>query len=467
METRLFVILRLCVAGARLASEDVFGDGGALSGKSQWSAKCLGGKPLKCDGLCMVFYPMHSSGTSSGKNTPIELVIEKKPIVTAAEIKRTPFEEENYISASWMRPLHLPMKLGPRCLRVSQPLPDIIVTNVTESFTNGKVLEGTVNRILVRIKAGQQEVCNDVAIRVSCSSMLVSATGVSTKITSTPPEDEENAAIVDPKNPFVRTPVLVSEDKGAPAQMTEYGYEIPKGWVIVGEDGQNPPEDDYLPVSSMLKTGDHAYAVFHVFRPSPPLTRKRGAVQPGEDDEGMAYEQSTCQSDIDISIRYRQDRSMRKGKGVATKHRGRRKPSTEDGVATTGDEESDLVELTETMSVVWSAPLSATFSPGLKSTHPSGNRHPTNVVADPSTRKSPNADAEMVLVDKERVTVRCILEATASADGLTVNVEDVKFQASVPLCLLWMGRLFIIHALTPFSYFRTHKMRMLPVHLHC
>lgn len=348
------------------------------------------------------------------------------------KVKRTAFEEENYIASSWMRPLDLPLNFGPRCLRVLPPLADMIITNITEGFTNGKALEGTVNRVLLRLKAGSEENCSDVAVRVSCSNVLVSGSGDSTRITSNPADEEENISIVDPLNLHVRTPVLVKADKDAPSQMTKYGYEIPKGWTLVGDDGHGTAEDEFLHVIETLKSGEETYAVFDIFRPSPPVTRITGVFQPGEDEEGLAYEHAICQSDIDVSIRYRQDRVAQKKKLMTTKRRGRRKAEDEAAGPPSSDEsESDVVFLTQTVPIVWSQPISTTFSPGLKSSYPCGNRHPTNTVPDSESRRNPIAstiDAEMVLVDGERVTTKCTLEAAASADGLLADINEVKFE---------------------------------------
>ena len=111
----------------------------------EWSTKCLGGKPVRCEGLCLVFSSVQSAMLEK-RSMEIELTMEKKPITTESNVKKTPFEHENYISSSWTRPRHIPMKYGPRCLRVLSPIADMTVENLTESFTNGKLLEGKMNR---------------------------------------------------------------------------------------------------------------------------------------------------------------------------------------------------------------------------------------------------------------------------------------------------------------------------------
>ena len=161
-----------------MVSEEVYGDKESSGRNSQWSLRCLGGKPLRCDGLRLVFYPVHSAALSKSENTIVELTIEKKFLKTETNIKRTPFEEDNYISSAWRRPQHIPLTSGPRCLRVLSPLADMIVTNLTESSTGGKALEGTVNRVLLRLKAGLLENCSDVKFKVRSSSFLVSSQGI-------------------------------------------------------------------------------------------------------------------------------------------------------------------------------------------------------------------------------------------------------------------------------------------------
>jgi hypothetical protein len=420
-------------AGGRLVSEELFGDAESRAGNSQWSLKCLGGKPLRCDGLRLVFYPVYSAAISEGENTEIELTIEKKQPKTETEIKRTPFEEDNYIASAWMRPRHLPMNRGPRCLRVLPPMADMIVTNLTEPCTNGKVLEGTVNRVLLRLKAGSNENCTDVKLRVSCSSLLISIEGKTKRITAEPAEDEDEGSVADIKNPRVRTPVLVMRDENAKSQMTEFGYEIPAGWALVG-DGQGI-RDGYTPVVSTLTSGESTYAYFDVFRPSPQLTRMAGVVQIGEDAEDLACEHDLCQTDIDVFVCYRQDRPAQKMKQIPTRRRNRKKPGEDAGSAPGTDEnESDLVFLEQSMNVFWSSPISAVFSPGLKETQPSGNRHPSNTVPDPAakSRSIPAAtQSEMVLIDRERVSTKCTLEAVASADGLTADIEEIRFEVSI------------------------------------
>jgi hypothetical protein len=314
---------------------------------------------------------------------------------------------------------------------------DLIVTNLTESYTNGKVLEGTVNRILLKLKAGAEENCTDVTFRVLCSSLLISIDGSTKRIVSEDDDAESEKGSTEKMNQSaVRTPVLVKRDQSAAAIMTEYGYELPAGWVLVG-DGQGI-RDRYSPVVSTLRSGDSTFAYFDLYRPSPKLTRMEGVLHVGEQEEDLACERDMCQTDVDVSVSYRQERSAKQVK--KSRRRSRKKPSLSgsapesdagDGEEAKAEEDTpDLVTLDYTASVMWNAPIAAAFYPGIKETHPCGNRHPSNTVHDPEAGILPPdvEETEMVLIDGERVNTKCSLEAVAAVDGLTAGIERIRFE---------------------------------------
>ena len=427
-------------AGARLVTEGEFGGENSGAGNGQWSLRYLGGKPLRCDGIRLVFFPVYAQASSDGKNCEIELTIEKKQPKTAAKIKRTPFEEDNYISSAWSRPRYLPLSRGPRCLRVLAPVADLIVTNITESYTNGKALEGTVNRILLKLEAGPAENCSDMQIRVQCASLLITVEGKSKRITAGEAADDQ-APSVDRKNPRVRTPVLVMQDENASSQTIEYGYDLPTGWKLVG-DGQGI-QDNYTPLVATLQSGDATYAYFDLFRPSPQVTRMDGILQVGEQAEDLVGEWDMCQTDVDVSICYGQERPKHAFKSARGRKRGKRSSQAPSG---DGDDvvkstqsaiqgeanESDLVFKEYTCSVFWGPPIQTTFSPGPETTYPCGNRHPSNIIPDPESAAPSNSDAdnEMVLVDGDRVTTKCILEGAGTADGLLAEIKKIRFEVS-------------------------------------
>ncbi|OEU21398.1 hypothetical protein FRACYDRAFT_267922, partial [Fragilariopsis cylindrus CCMP1102] len=206
----------------------------------------------------MVFHPVNTitdtSATSDENKNRIELTIKVKERKMQANTKRTTFEESNYISSAWKRPLSLPMSRGPRYLRLLPPSANMIVTNFTKEMTNGTVLEGTINRIVLKLKAAENETCANVMIRVNCSSVLTTNDG-KTKRISVKDDDvsTENEDVEDKKNPRVRTPVLVKQDASSRTLGTDFGYILPDGWALDG-DGQDG-NDEYTMVVPMLKAG--------------------------------------------------------------------------------------------------------------------------------------------------------------------------------------------------------------------
>jgi hypothetical protein len=86
---------------------------------------------------------------------------------------------------------------------------------------------------------------------------------------------------------------------------------------------------------------------------------------------------------------------------------------------------------------MWNAPMVVVFSPGIKQTHPSGNRHPSNFVPDPLSSVAPgnSQESEMVLIDGERISTKCVLEAAVSIDGMTVEIEKIRFEVGLLLCI--------------------------------
>ena len=416
-----------------MVSEEVYGDKESRGGNSQWSIKCLGGKPLRCDGLRLLFYPVHSAAVGDGENTIVELTIEKKSPRTEANIKRTPFEEDNYIASAWKRPQHIPLTRGPRCLRVLSPMADMIVTNLTEPYTNGKVLEGTVNRVLLRLKAGLLENCLDVKFKVQSSSFLVSTQGKTRRLVDVDQnqDSDDSAEQVSKENPRARTPILVTRDGSAKGQATMFGYDIPAGWTIVDET-QGSSDEKYLPIVSTLKSGESTYAFFDVYRPLPIITRMDGVLQAGEKKEDLEFDQDLCQTDIDVSISYRQERPTAKTK-APIRRRSRKKPGEDVQHEQAEEEEkSDLVNLNHRTRVLWVSPISAVFSPGLKDTNPCGNRHPSNNLPDTGNISAYDASTqrEMVILDGDRVSTKCTLEAAASVDGLGADIDEIRFKVS-------------------------------------
>ena len=266
----------------------------------------LGGKPLLCDGLSIVFYPVQAEKSSGGAEqvTLIELTIEKKKKKTAANIKRTPFEEENYIASAWSRPPTVPFSRGPRSLRVLGPLPQLVVTNLTEPLTKGKALEGTVNRVLLKLQAGADERCSKMKLSVSCFSVLITPSGSTKRLVSEEDLVEEAENSVDMKNPRFRTPILVgtSSNDTNRAVSTNFGYDLPAGWQVSGS-GQKDAIKDLEP----LREGETSFVTVDFFRPAAHTQKEGFAVEDSINDEDLG-DVSTCKTDFYITLTYEQER---------------------------------------------------------------------------------------------------------------------------------------------------------------
>jgi tetratricopeptide (TPR) repeat protein len=389
-------------AGTRFALEDEYV---SKSGARSWSLRCLGGKPLHCEGINMVFYPVDTitatSTTSDENNNKVELTIKVKERKMQANTKRTTFEENNYISSAWKRPLSLPMSRGPRCLRLLPPSANMTVTNFTKELTNGKALEGTINRIVLKLKAAENETCANVMIRVKCSSVLTTDDGKKKRI-SVKDDDvsTENEDVEDKKNPRVRTPVLVKQDASSKTLATDFGYILPYGWALDG-DGQDG-NDEYTMVVPMLKAGAATYAYFDLYRPTSEPIRIEGR----EEDitkEMIESDNYNCQTKVNLSIRYDPKKI---GDDAAP-------------------EIDDHVSLDHNVTVLWSSPISVAFSSNSRDAYPSGNRHPSNSVA--MKTPYPTPEKELILIDKEQMLTKGVIEAAASLDGLNVEIDQVRF----------------------------------------
>ena len=400
---------------------------------------------MLCDGLSIVFYPVQAEKTSGGAEqvTLIELTIEKKKKKTAANIKRTPFEEENYIASAWSRPPNVPFSLGPRSLRVLGPLPQMVVTNLTESLTKGKALEGTVNRVLLKLKAGTDERCSNIRLSVSCFSVLITPSGSTKRLVSEEDLVEEAENSMDMKNPRFRTPILVSASSSSSSRTngsvsTDFGYDLPAGWSVTGS-GQKVATKSLEP----LKEGETSFVNVDFFRPAA-HTQKRFFPVEGEIDDEDLGDVCTCKTDFYVTLTYEQERPsaqkqkirrrpvrkrpvMSASKGDAVESSGADGASTEasDSAGALSNETSKEVSLEYTGSIVWASPIFASFTSGARRVLPSGNRHPSN-----GAEGDGDDNDECILVDGESVSTRCRLQLDPSMDGLSTELASIRFEVS-------------------------------------
>ena len=412
--------------GARFVSEEKLEPGNRSS--QGWNMNFLGGKTLRCDGLKVIFYPVQAEKSSFEKVTLIELTIKKKKSRTEANIKRTPFEEENYIASAWARPEYLPLSRGPRSLRVLDPTPHVVVSNLTEPLTQGKAIEGTVNRIVLKLQGGAHERCLDMKVTFSCFSVLVTPSGTTKRLVSREFLTNESENSIDMNEPSFRTPILVCSGEG-PAK-TKFGYDLPPGWIPCGS-GQSQVD---LPIPE-LDRGECSYVHLDLFRPAPALQTDVALDDRSKPD--ILGDISLCKTDIYVTISYRQERPSTKKRRPIRRNIRRaslvRPPKTSPDVPETepetlADEEAfDNVSLEYTGSVVWTSPLTASFTPGLNRCHPSGSRHPSNTVEDDLV---PVSDTEFSLVDGQSVTTKCSLELDSTMEGLKTEIKSVCFTVS-------------------------------------
>lgn len=412
-----------------MISEQLFRKG-ANEQNAQWSLRYLGGKPLRCDGICLAFYPVQvEKGAGASKPNVIELTIEKRKKKTAANIKRTPFEEDNYLASAWSRPENLPLLRGPRCLRVLGPMPQMIVTNLSDQITDGKAIEGTVNRVLLRLQAGPAEICEDIKFRLSCSSMLLCSDGTTKHLTT-----EENT-IADIGT--ARVPSLVSQDPRAKqGARTDFGYTLPVGWKLLGS-GLGT-HDEVAPPSASLKGGEETYIYFDIYRAHrklPPLdsvdeTGSRRSADNTYSTMGTIVDgNEICQTDFDVTITYRQARPK-----AQQRTRRRRKPpptaqTTADGPSNNNDDLADVVFLEYSGSVMWTSPLSADFNSvnRAQKAAPSGTRHPTNSTDLSASVREKKEKEEVDLIDGERIVTRCTLKTNEHSTDGNLEIKKIWF----------------------------------------
>lgn len=401
----------------------------------------LGGKPLLCDGIHIVFYPVQAEASSSGSEavTFIELTIEKKSSRTAANIKRTPFEEENYIASAWSRPSNLPLSRGPRSIRVLAPHAQLIVTNITEEITKGKALEGTINRILFKLQAGSHERCFDVNISVTCFSVLVTPNGATIRLVSKQALEAETENSYDMETPCFRTPTIVSLSgtTGSETNSSGYGYDLPKGWSSAGSgQGYNYKCPD------PIKEGEACFVPLDLFRPA---TVNSSHTEFLASDESIPIEELAdfclCKTDFYMTITYKQERlSAVKQKIVRRSVRRRPQVTTKVNVDSDQDQKDSLegceiqseesgfdeVSLERAGTLFWASPLTATFRQETRSGNISANTIQSNRV------DGSNSGDELVLYDGESTTAHCTLQLDPSMEGLETEMVSVRFEVSYP-----------------------------------
>jgi hypothetical protein len=300
-------------------------------------------------------------------------------------------------------------------------MPQMIVTSLTDPMINGKALEGTVNRLVFKLQAGDGEFCYDVNYKVSCSSMLLSSDGSKTHLSpvkGVPPSTDSEVKL---DSAGMRTPVLVSPDERSNSKRTtEFGYDLPLGWKLIGT---GHASDEMTPSVSSLKPGECTYICFELYRPPPSLKPLENKYDGDGDISTDNEESKVCQTDFDIEISYRQARPAIQ----------KRVDPNRSGEEQEESELSDSVVCQHCGTVVWESPILAEFFVDGRShrAFPSGSRHPSNYV---STENLSSVDTdeqfELALTHGERTSMRCVFAPNVADDGMGVEITRIGFEVS-------------------------------------
>jgi hypothetical protein len=300
-------------------------------------------------------------------------------------------------------------------------MPQMTVTNLTDPMIHGKALEGTVNRLVFKLQAGDGEFCYDVNYKVSSSSKLLSSDGATADLTpekGVPPSTDSEVKV---ETAGKRTPVLVSPDETSNAKRTtQFGYDLPLGWRLVGT---GHGSDEVTPSVSNLNPGECTYICFELYRPPRSLKPAENRFDGDGDIINENEESKVCQTDFGIAITYRQSRPDIQ-KRMDPKRSG--EEQEESGL-------SDSVVCEHSGTVVWETPISAEFFVGGRShrAFPSGSRHPSNNV---STENVSSVDtdeqSELALIHGERTSVRCVFAPNVADNGMGVEIVRIGFEVS-------------------------------------
>ena len=291
--------------------------------------------------------------------------------------KRSTTEEDNYIYSAWSRPTVFPLSHGPRCLRVVCAQPDLEIIDCTTETTNGKLMEGTVNRILLKLIAGPTEHCRNIKFSVVCGSIIESTP-------SSSPSLLDKEALTEKK--ISRNPVLVEQCDDSHANA-----HVPFGWTMK-INGQGS-RDDWIDVQDTLLGGSSTFACFDLFRALP---------------EYENFSNEICRTNFLVTVSYNQ---VRRSQCEASR-------------------DGDLVVQEYRGSAIWCSPMKAniSFAHTMKKTIPCGIRHRGNLV---SSGDNVIAGQDSIALRSGSIAcMKCSVEALESSNYLVVRFKAAKFQVS-------------------------------------
>lgn len=343
----------------------------------------FGGVPLVCHGLTLMLKPSSNVGGS-----PIRLQIDRKHLLSPlgrTDALQYLMEECNYMAHSWSRPSHHPWYLGPRCLRVLSPRPHMEVTNLTDSVTDGKAIEGTVNRILFELSANENYNCRDIILRVRCTShvdrgnpSLVDAEGEPDE-----PESDSRSLFVQPS------------DAAVVAKTTE-GINLPRGWEPRRDIITDESHDASSTVMSYLEAGKSVILPLDVFRP----------LSTSSDEE----DPTSVSTSYEVILTYREARVG--------------------GDSEDPDQTGNQVMVIQRGKLNWIKPFTGNFSivEGNQQLFPCGVQHESNmsnIGVTASSRTEKQSD-DIISADGEQVRMRFTLKTNGLGSSVAAKVHTIK-----------------------------------------
>jgi hypothetical protein len=341
-----------------------------------------------CTGVVLTFKHNES-------DAPIKLQIQCpglfSPLLRSGALKYI-MEECNYTSHSWSRPVHHPLILGPRILRVLGPRPQMRVTNLTGPLTDCKLVKGTVNRIVFRLNAGEEEDCWDLRVKFKSTSSKKSLS-----IESTHDSSSTGGLVDDGRN---GRPIFVRKAADPTVtNVTDSGIALPVGWEPRKDIGSDDYNDITTSISQHLGAGKSLYISLDVFHPL---------------DESLSS-LDTCTTSYEAIFLYSQ---IRVGKRTNSSH-----------------DKGDQVMVVESGAYEWISPFSVEFSQmnGLLKPFPCGIQHASNAVSQTHPAPSSAVDTESISAEGERIQMRFSLGVNALGHQIAASILRVSNEVR-PLC---------------------------------
>jgi hypothetical protein len=340
--------------------------------------KFSGGLCVACLGLTL--YMTIPSNGNNVKNIVLKLLNHERGSFSTMEHKQLnqfTREEDNFLVSSWNRPNLFPIGFGPRCLRVINSQADLQITELTSLATGGKLLEGTVNRMLLRLKTGKLERCADAKMRVHCKSFY------QTKDCDN--SDNHHAKLFD----VDRLPLIVTR-----TNFDEKSDFVLSGWSAACDIECSIANGKWSHVSDLIDNDTEIFTYFDLFRPL---------------STDGSIEENICHTEFQVTISYKK-------------------------INLVNDAEGAIVEQQYHGSVNWVDPINMDIDilPRNDICTPSGSRHPTNMI----TSEARSIDKHAIVSGRD-VAISCRISATDTRPELGVEINEVSFdEVSVEVCIL-------------------------------